>query len=82
MELYLSQKGFKNIDTQNGNISMFQMFLTCYAKATLFKDISRVQSTRIAKGKNMLVTTVGNKGGLSYSFYLRNHAFNVIGCHL
>ena len=61
---------------------MFQMFLACYAKAALIKDISRVSSTRLAKGKNMLVTTVGNKGGVSYSFALRNHIFNVIGCHL
>ena len=29
-----------------------------------------------------MVTTVGNKGGLCYSFALKNHIFNVIGCHL
>lgn len=30
----------------------------------------------------MLVTTMGNKGGLAYSFAIKNRHFNVIGCHL
>ena len=58
------------------------MFLICFAKKPLLKEISRVVQRSIAKGKNMLVTTVGNKGGLCYSFALKNHIFNVIGCHL
>ena len=36
----------------------------------------------MAKGKNLAITTVGNKGGLVYSFVLRNRIFNVIGTHL
>ena len=39
-------------------------------------------SQRVAKGKNLAITTVGNKGGLVYSFVLRNRIFNVIGTHL
>ena len=58
------------------------MFLICFMKKRFAKDVSRVASHKIAKGKNMLVTTVGNKGGLCYSFALKNHVFNIIGCHL
>ena len=61
---------------------MYQMFLICFVKKHLEKDVSRVVANKIAKGKNILVTTVGNKGGLCYSFALKNHVFNIIGCHL
>ena len=61
---------------------MYQMFLICFVKKELIKDVSRVRSAKNAKGKQLLVTTVGNKGGLSYSFALKNHIFNIIGCHL
>ena len=58
------------------------MFLICFIKKPLAKHVSRVRSNKVAKGKNMLVTTVGNKGGLCYSFALKNRIFNIIGCHL
>ena len=58
------------------------MFLICFGKVKHAKEVTRVYSTRLAKGKNMIVTTVGNKGGLQYSFMLYNHTFNVIGSHL
>ena len=61
---------------------MFQMFLICFIRKPLLKDVSRVVNHKIAKGKNILVTTMGNKGGLCYSFAFKNHTFNVIGCHL
>lgn len=58
------------------------MFLICFIKRPLYKDVSHVLSNKIAKGKNLMVTTVGNKGGLCYSFAYKNRIFNVIGCHL
>ena len=61
---------------------MYQMFLICFVKSHLTKHVSRVYSNKLAKGKKVLVTTVGNKGGLCYSFSFKNHIFNIIGCHL
>ena len=58
------------------------MFLICFARTSLSKEISSVINQRVAKGKNLGITTVGNKGGLCYSFVLRNRIFNVIGTHL
>ena len=58
------------------------MFLICFVKEPLMKEISQVKQHRVAKGKNLKVTTLGNKGGLGYSFTLKNHVFNIIGCHL
>ena len=58
------------------------MFLIVFIKKTLLPDVTRVMTGRLAKGKDLLVTTVGNKGGLSYSFAFKNHIFNIIGCHL
>ena len=82
LEMFLNEKGFENIDSQNSFVYMFQMFLVVFIKKSYKGDVSRVNSTYIAKGKNVLVTTVGNKGGLCYSFALRNNVFNIIGCHL
>jgi len=61
---------------------MFQMFLICFVRMSLSKEVMHVMSSRVAKGKNLAITTVGNKGGLCYSFALRNRIFNVIGTHL
>ena len=61
---------------------MFQMFLICFARSSLSKEITSVICNRVAKGKNLAITTVGNKGGLCYSFVLRNRVFNIIGTHL
>ena len=61
---------------------MYQMFLICFAKSHVNKNISRVSSNKLAKGKNLMLTTIGNKGGLCYSFALKNQIFNIIGCHL
>ena len=58
------------------------MFLICFMKKPHLKEVSRIVCNKIAKGKNMFVTTVGNKGGLCYSFAFKNHVFNIIGCHL
>jgi len=58
------------------------MFLICFIRRPLLKDVRNVFSGRVAKGKNLMVTTVGNKGGLCYSFVYKNHVFNIIGCHL
>ena len=61
---------------------MYQMFLICFIKRPLMKDVSRVVRNRLAKGQKLVVTTVGNKGCLCYSFSLKNHDFNILGCHL
>ena len=61
---------------------MYQMFLICFIKKPLMKDVSKVLAHRVAKGKNLGFTTVGNKGGLCMSFAYKNHIFNVIGSHL
>jgi len=82
LELFLNQKGFDNIDPQHSFISMYQMFLIVFIKKPLMNHLSRVISKIDAKGKNVLVTTMGNKGGLCYSFVLKNNVFNIIGCHL
>ena len=82
LESYMKSKGFENIDQQHSFVYMFQMFLICFVKTSLSKEVSQVMSQRVAKGKNLVVSTVGNKGGLCYSFVLKNHTFNVIGCHL
>jgi len=78
----MQTKGFSNIDQTSGCVYMYQMFLVCFIKRPMLKDVSRVNSQKNAKGKNILVTIVGNKGGLCYSFVLHNRVFNVIGCHL
>ena len=82
LEAYMKSKGFENIDQQHSYVYMFQMFLICFVKSSLSKEVSQVISQRVAKGKNLAITTVGNKGGLCYSFVLKNRVFNVIGCHL
>lgn len=82
MEVYLKKFGFENIDQANGLVSMYQMFLIVFVKKPYLKDISRVVSRTIAKGKNILVTTMGNKGGICYSFAFKNRIFNILGCHL
>ena len=48
------------------------MFLLCFARNEMMGEISRVSSDKVAKGKSMLVTTIGNKGGLAYSFVYKN----------
>ena len=41
IELYLGTKGFSPIDTESVFGCMYQMFLTCFAKKELMKDVSR-----------------------------------------
>lgn len=60
----MDSKGFDPIDKEGVFGWMYQMFITCFAKKELMKDISRVRFNKLAKGANMLITTVGNKGGL------------------
>ena len=82
LEAFMQTKGFKNIDPTNGFVYMYQMFLVVFIRQPLLKDVSRVTCQKNAKGKNILFTVVGNKGGLCYSFVLGNRVFNIIGCHL
>lgn len=58
------------------------MFLICFIKRPLLKEVSQVISHRVAKGQNLGITTMGNKGGICYSFVFKNHLFNIIGSHL
>lgn len=58
------------------------MFLVVFIKKRLMKHLTRVNSVRCAKGKNVVVTVVGNKGGLCYSFSLFDRLFNIFGTHL
>ena len=82
VEAYLKGKGFENIDPENGLVSMYQMFLIVFVKRHFMKDINAVRSQTDAKGRNVLFTTVGNKGGICYSFVFKNRVFNIIGSHL
>ncbi len=78
----MQSKGFANIDPANGFVYMYQMFLILFVRRPLLKEVSRVNSVKNAKGKDIVFTTIGNKGGLCYSFVLQNRVFNIIGCHL
>ena len=44
LEAYMKSKGFENIDQQHSYVYMFQMFLICFVKSSLSKEVSRVLS--------------------------------------
>ena len=55
------------------------MFLVVYVKYEFREDVSNVNTGLIPKGfKNV----IGNKGGISIHFILKNRSFNFIATHL
>lgn len=40
LESYMKSKGFENIDQQHSFVYMFQMFLICFVKTSLSKEVS------------------------------------------
>ena len=80
LEQFMDFKGFINLDTQYA--SMWEMFLICFVKKELLPHVSKVKQAINAKGKNVLVSTIGNKGAIAYSFMLKNRLFNIVACHL
>ena len=76
MEDFLKTKGFLNIDSL---IGMWEMWIAVFVKSNIKKEIQDVKKHSLAKGK---FDMIGNKGGVAYSFVLRDRIFNFIGCHL
>ena len=60
-------------------VSMWEMFLICFIKAPLKQNVTKVKTKDIAKG---FAKTIGNKGGVAYSFMLQNRMFTFIATHL
>ena len=79
MEKFLTRKenGFVNLD--KSFVSMWEMFLICFIKQSLKPNVTKVKTSNIAKG---FAKTIGNKGGVAYSFMLQNRMFNFIATHL
>ena len=77
IEAIMHLNGF--VSVYQGHLEMWQMFLVIYVKYEFREDISNVNVGMIAKGfKNV----IGNKGGLSIHFILKNRSFNFIATHL
>lgn len=72
-------RGFVNIDKDCNSVAMFEMFLIAFIRRELATDVSKVKQTTLEKG---WMNIVGNKGGVAYSFQLKNRLFNFIACHL
>ena len=79
MEKFLNRRenGFVNLD--KAYISMWEMFLIIFIKKPLKDRVTKIKSCSIAKG---FAKTIGNKGGVAYSFMLHNRMFNFIATHL
>ena len=79
IEKFMVPRGFVNIDATNQVASMYEMFLLVFIKRELSTEVSKVEQTYLAKGFGGFV---GNKGGIAYSFTIKNRLFNFIACHL
>ena len=77
IEKFLNKNGFVNLD--KSFVCMWEMFLICFIKAPLKSSVTKVKTKDIAKG---FAKTLGNKGGIAYSFMLNNRMFNIIATHL
>ena len=80
LESYFNANGYSNIDTDFSG--MWEMFLMVFVRNELLNDVTKVKKQQIAKGKNGLVVTFGNKGGVAYNFKLKNIVFTAIATHL
>ena len=79
MEKFLTkpENGFVNLE--KNFVSMWEMFLVIFIKQPLKQSVTKVKSDKIAKG---FAKTIGNKGGVAYSFMLQNRMFNFVATHL
>ena len=57
------------------------MYITIFVKKSLRPEINQIKRYYIKEGK-LGMFYCGNKGGVAYSFYLRNRVFNFFGLHL
>ena len=80
LESYFNMHGYSNIDTDFSG--MWEMFLVVFVRNELLNDVTKVKKQQIAKGKNGLFVTFGNKGGVTYNFKLKNMVFTAIATHL
>ena len=72
-------RGFVNIDKDYNSVAMFEMFIIAFIRRGLATDVSKVKQVALEKG---WMNIVGNKGGVAYSFLLKNRLFNFIATHL
>ena len=79
IEQFMVPRGFANVDVKNQIVGMYEMFMIIFVRKELSNDVSKVVSTYLQKG---LWGVVGNKGGIAYSFTLKNRLFNFIAVHL
>ena len=78
-ENYLHKNGFINID--ESYVQIWEMYITIFVKKSLRPEINQIKRDYIKQGK-LGMFDCGNKGGVAYSFYLRNRVFNFFGLHL
>lgn len=72
-------RGYVNIDKDYNSVAMFEMFQIAFIRRELATDVSKVKQVALEKG---WMNIVGNKGGVAYSFQLKNRLFNFIAVHL
>ena len=60
-------------------VCMWQMWLVCFIKNKHRPHLTKVKSSKIAKGLGKMI---GNKGGVSQSFMLYNRMFSFVAVHL
>ena len=74
----MASLGFTAISSEF--LEMWEMFLLCFIKSELFKDIANVRGAKIAKGA--MSGMIGNKGCIAYNFTLLGRHFNIVATHL
>lgn len=73
---FMKMRGFENIEQFE---TMWEICLMVFVKKELLHEVNHVNKISIAKGFGGMF---GNKGGVAYSFNLRDRYFNFICCHL
>ena len=79
MEKFLTKKENGFVNLEKNFVSMWEMFLIIFIKQPLKQSVTKVKTSYIAKG---FAKTIGNKGGVAYSFMLQNRMFNFVATHL
>ena len=68
----MKSKNFVNIDKDQSMVYMYEMYLTIFIKKEHALEVSKVMQTKLEKGFSYGLGQVGNKGGIAYSFKLKN----------
>lgn len=79
MEKFLTKKENGFVNLEKNFVSMWEMFLVIFIKQPLKQCVTKVKTDFKAKG---FAKTIGNKGGVAYSFMLQNRMFNFVATHL